>query len=601
MKVFHISKTPVAGAAGLLNRVINKYTSWDSDVHVQRLRLSAGDFSVDYLDNIPHTQIQQKVSEADILHFHNCGPNDFNINSSKPFIIQLHSEPRVRRMLVDRYPGKCITICQKHALLYREIQSNFPCVPNIIPINEKAYLPFYEGKKVVTVFYAPSSTVSLPDYTNTCSGKGYKETVNILNKISKEFGKRVNVIIKTRTAKKEVLAKKQHADIVIDECVTGGYHLSSLEALSMGCITIAYLTPAIENIIRKISGCYDETLPWVNTQIPQLYSTLESLIRLKQERYDKFHKLRKASRIWMETYWNPEKLVERYIDLYVKTLGLAEDEKSKERKISVLESKPGQYPIEVPNTKKSSLTDPWKNLGVSSNLAFVRAKRKQVYIKYDALQKEYEIPVNDLRKKHNTQSALIMGGGPSVARVDLEYFLKRKESLKLNCNFFFKGFGHTPDYWFNIDSTCLVECLRNLNQRVPIIINPPLRYQAMGHKRSFISKAKSAFDSHFNMAFEVERPCTVATIMTLYAMWMGCNPIYIIGVDLSLGKSRNNYFYSDKANNSVYNDKFRDFRNNYYHIINEFKMMKEYADRHNIKIFNLDPEPQYFNMFQVYK
>lgn len=315
LKVLHITKTPIAGAPGLLSNIIDRYSSFSSKIYVGSVESGGKDFGCDYIDRIPYENIQAEADNADILHFHNtCHEEWSDIDfKNKPFIIQLHSEPAVMGRLNREYEGnyKVITIAQKHALLYKTL----PYVPNLIPIFDEEYMPANNNNDIVHIFYAPSAINTLMDYVNTCSGKGYERTVEILEKIKNVYGDRIKITIMTKSSKQDILSVKRTADIVIDECVTGGYHLASLEGLSMGCATFACLIPEMIDIIFKITGAKD--LPWCNSDIDHLEHGLKWLIDCRPLLDD----IKTENRKWMEKYWNPVVMVRYYIDIYQELLG----------------------------------------------------------------------------------------------------------------------------------------------------------------------------------------------------------------------------------------------------------------------------------------
>jgi hypothetical protein len=563
-KVLHLSKTPIAGSPGIISRMINLYSSWTSIIHVTRKTLSAGDFSIDYQQSIEENMLKDNIEDADIIHFHNSGPREWSLKAGKPFVIQLHSEPKVMNRLAKEYPNNCVTIAQKHAILYQTL----PAVPNLIPVFDEMYCRNGSGdENIIHIVYAPTSRAEPLSYENTCQGKGYLKTLDVLSRIKNYYLEKVRISILTQKSKEEILRAKGTADIVIDECVTGGYHLSSLEALSLGAVTIANLMPEVKQLIYKITGSNSDNLPWVNCSIEKLDETLEKLIELKLNNPKAFAELKRKGRLWMEEYWNPATLVKHYTSLYNRTLRRTDDA--------------------------------WAGLNLSSNVKNIERFRKSACVGYDNYQKELEVNTDTLKHKHRNEPALIMGHGPSIKKINLDNFIAEKKPLLFNCNYYYNQFKNVPDYWFCIDSTAL-EAREWVPKDRILIINPPNQYKPMPFKRVWIERARDSFLIFFNYSFELQRPCTAATIMTLYAMYMGCNPIYIAGVDLSRKKGAENYCYSDKAG-SFYNNKFRPFDANYEHIIREFKLMKVEAERLGIKIYNLDPSPKNFNVFEVFK
>ena len=573
-KVLHLCRTPMAGSPGMISRIVDAYTDWDSKIFCQRTKISAGDFSIDYKDMVKQEDLFKEVSKANLLHFHNSGPDQWKHVpvSGKPFIVQLHSEPKVMNNILQKYRMHCYTLAQKHAVLY----GNLPYFPNMIPIMENKYKPAHKEEGRVNIVYAPTSKVELTDYKVTCMGKGYNNTIKILQALQQRFGRKLHVEIYNQTPKEMVLRAKRKADIVIDEVVTGGYHLSSLEAMSMGCVPVSYLQPEVSKIICNIANCSTSDLPWVNTHINKLGEELARLIELKLTDKNKFKEYSKRSRRWMKEHWHPEKLSKRYFEKAYNKFS---------------------------NNTQENTDSPWAGLVLSRDINKVRQMRNKVYSVYDYNQKANEANISWFKDKHKGRSAFIMGNGPSVKRIDVDGFVRKNNPIVFNCNYYFKGdIKIKPNYWACIDTNVFFEVVKKyLLEDIIVIANPPTRFLQFRHSRLWISRAKEEFDKFFNHEYELERPCTVATIMTLYAMYMGCNPINIIGVDLSLDKTSNNYFYSGQGKNEVYNSRFRDFSRNINFILKEFWYMKEDAKEKGIGIFNLDPNPTNFKTFELPK
>lgn len=563
-KVLHITKTAVAGAAGLASDLINRFSSWDSFIYTKKKIMVVGDYSCDYKDCLESEDLQNVINFVDLIHFHNCGPDDWHeLNfKGKEFIIQLHSEPRLKKHLVEKYSNRCITIAQKHALLYKDLSY----VPNMVPIFDDEYLPRLDHashRKIVNILYAPTSKEKINSYKNTCRGKGYIETVEILDHIKKKYGSRVKISILHKVDKLIVLREKQKSDLVIDECVTGGYHLASLEGLSMGCITFANLSSEIKNLLCELTNSSEKEIPWVSCDISNLENALSKFIDMKFSDFSRFLLFKKRSRMWMERYWNPSFLVKKFINIYNDTLKID--------------------------------SNPWKGLNISGDIKKVREIRQQVYKSYER-EKKSELYIGSFQNKHKNRPILIIGNGPSVKRIDLKKFIKEVNPIIFTCNYYYKGIDIIPDYWFCIDSSCLNDSVVNVPQKTTILINPPTKFMPFKQNHIFVEKMRNKFDSFFRQSYELERPCTVVIPMLLTALYLGGNPIYTIGIDLSLNKSDSNYFYS-KESGSILNNKFRDFSNNYDFIIEQFKLMKEDARMLNRKIYNLDPFPHNFKIF----
>lgn len=560
--VLNVMKSPCAGAPGNLNECLNKYSYYNSKVYCEKSKISISDFSCDYKDNVPRAHLQQEIDNADLIHFHNCSLDQFNRFNfeNKPFIIQLHSEPRTKSGILQKYRNVCITIAQKHATLYK---SPIYTVPNIFDSYDERYLPEKKSEDKVVIFYSATSVCKHSDYTNTCAGKGYEETIDILNKIKKQYKDSVEIRTFLKTAKLDVLEAKRTSDIVIDECVTGGYHLTSLEGLSMGCIVINALNDKVEDVFRNISDYKEYELPFDVVNINLLYDRLCKIIQHKFINLNNFKYWQKNSRDFMENYWHPAKMIKWYEKKYDEMLGLC--------------------------------SNPYEGLRYSSDLERVRKDRNKVKKQYN---KGYVL-VGSLKDEHKNKPALILGMGNSVNKVDLTKHFEN--DIVFACNYYFKKFPNlNPDVWSCIDSSAFRDIMSKnvIPKETTIIANYPVSYVDVKNDHVFwLTNNLIEYNENFKSKIEIERPYTVATIMLMNAIYMGCNPIYIVGIDLSLSKSDSNYCYNDKA----YNNKFRPFNNNYLWIMKEFKKLRHEAEIRGIKIYNLDHTPQNFDVFDVLK
>ena len=316
MKILQLGSSPCAGAIGMLSESINTYSEHKSEVFVKKLFTGVGNFGIDYNGILKARDLNAHIKEADIIHVHNSHPYEWRING-KPHLIQLHSEPKLKGGIAKDSPNNCCTLAQKHALLYKKL----PYVPNLVPLNKKVYT-YKEprNKRQVYLVYSPTSKTKFLDYHETCRGKGYSETIDVLNRLYIEFGNRIRLGIFFNKDKVEVLKAKRTSDIVIDECVTGGYHLSGLEGLAMGNVVVGYLMPKVIDLITEMSGCHSDELPWINTKQEFLFQRLKALINLKLNNPQKFDELRQKSVDWVYKYWHPRNLLKHYFSLYERIL-----------------------------------------------------------------------------------------------------------------------------------------------------------------------------------------------------------------------------------------------------------------------------------------
>lgn len=319
INVVHIAKTNCAGAIWNLHSVLNKYSKIKSRVITVSTSTNGMSYPKDLLlSDIKN--VESVLRKADLIHFHNNLDKDSpelikykKIIINKPALLQFHSEPGV---LKESFPGRnpverkdivTLAIAQKHTRFY----PNAIPVPNIIDINHPLLVPSnHQKNRKPVVIYNPTDRSDYRNKTNTCRGKGYRKTLAILKKLEKK--QIIKLVLGYRVPWNELMKKRATADILIDECITGGYHMTSLEGLSQGLATFAFLDKITIEQICNITGSAKEELPWVNINITNLN---EKLIELANDS-SLLNTLKKNSREWIEKYWSPQSMLQHYNNVY---------------------------------------------------------------------------------------------------------------------------------------------------------------------------------------------------------------------------------------------------------------------------------------------
>ncbi len=273
MKIQQFKLSPLAYAPDELSACINKYSDHQS-----------------FVSNI----IDQS---ANIIHF-----NNKFIHTNKKQLIQFHSEPE---KVMLNYPYKKLVIAQYHASLSE--YKNCQVVKNIIDTDKLIYSRYREITKIFKVGYSPSITKKVNEYYN----KGYEETTLILQRLKNKY-KLFDFDVITNVSLEECLKRKAECNIIIDECVTGSYHRSSLEGLAMGKMTIAYLNDKVIDIFKSVTKQY--YMPIEIIKINELENFLETLIINNRLLYV----LEKGyiNYEWFKQYWNPKDIINDFISIY---------------------------------------------------------------------------------------------------------------------------------------------------------------------------------------------------------------------------------------------------------------------------------------------
>ncbi len=314
--IVQVARTNCAGAIWRIHDAINRYTEHTCRTITASNITNGRRFPQDILLNQVH-EVKHLLVKADVIHFHNWIDHESpemlqyrHYFQGKRMVLQYHTEPALlqrqfRRDVVTRNDISTLVIAQKHVRFY---PNSIP-VPNLVDIWDFNLMPVQRNNPRLRVIYTPSDLKAYAIYGNTCCGKGYPQVLPLLKKLQAEGIIDYEVI--TDKTWDELMPIKQKADICIDECVTGGYHLCSLEALSQGLVTIAWLDEKTQKAIHGIVGRETE-LPWVNTR----QDVLETALRQLAANPARVAEIKTASRQWMEVNWEPKILVNRFLNAY---------------------------------------------------------------------------------------------------------------------------------------------------------------------------------------------------------------------------------------------------------------------------------------------
>ncbi len=304
-RVLHLCPTALAGAPVHLSRILNKYTLCTSQTMLR------SNFKARELKNLrwdfdivgpTRSRLREAIESADLIQYHRTvypgGIED------KPSVILFHSpQPNYKPgKTLEWLNGRKMAVAQYQPLIYSDAR----VVPNLIDIWAPQHQPAEKAADRVKIFYSWAS-----EKKGGWRDKGSERTLDILRRIQAAYGKRVEVKVLKNVPYRECLAEKQTAHICIDECVTGSYHLQSLEGCSVGALTINNLSPAIHGFIQQVTG--QKTHPFKQTDLEGLFDVLSHYIENPGELEQKG----KLAREWMERHWDPKVLVQPYLHGYV--------------------------------------------------------------------------------------------------------------------------------------------------------------------------------------------------------------------------------------------------------------------------------------------
>ena len=309
--------TPLAGAPIRIVNALNKHTNIKARfVNFSPDEYGARTFPEDITFANNREFIEFLISEADIVVAHHpigLRENKFGINfkdiakSSCKFVQHFHSNYYSYHMespCLKGYDAYCvIPHYPERSFLGLEI------LPNIIPINDNECIPVNMHNKVPKVVF--SASIRNKRFSSRWGTKGYVEVSRKMKKLSKKYRFEYSEIFDR--SYHEAMKTKQESDIVIGDIVTGSYHLTELEGLSMGKCVFCNLDGRSVQTLMSEFACKD--IPFVNVSLDELDDILYQVINKKL-----YKRIGEFSRIWIEKYYNDKYLIQRHVNFYNKVI-----------------------------------------------------------------------------------------------------------------------------------------------------------------------------------------------------------------------------------------------------------------------------------------
>lgn len=270
MIVAHVCQTPVAGAAWAWAEAF-KEAGYDSFSVAARHYKDGRRYPSD--ENWPPgKEAIERIRSADVIFCHQGDPYKYPwYPKSKPTVLIYHGRPSdVCR--VGQHDGRPWAVVGQYQT---RLFPGCPPVPNLIPLKSPLYQPGGKPTDCVQIAYSPSNT-----HKTGWDDKGYAATVRALLQVAAASGRgtmpAVQADIITGVGLIECLRRKAVAHIVIDECVTGSYHRSSMEALAQGAVVINNADAFCCMNVRRMTGNCNP--PFVATDLAGLPETLRLLV-----------------------------------------------------------------------------------------------------------------------------------------------------------------------------------------------------------------------------------------------------------------------------------------------------------------------------------
>lgn len=318
MKILHLSNTPLSNAPANIVQAQQSCGHESSLLLERQSNINKVFVGGDLWSKFHPEELEEKFVSADVIHFHNFAkeqlifkrhPQLWEIAKKKKSVIQYHSprhstESFETTISDPMFKGRKLVLAQYHTRLYPECEH---IVPNIIPINDTRYMPLKNAAakgSPVSISFSPSNT-----HLRGWDYKGYDVIYPIFCDLQRK-GFHTDII--KNVPHEECLDRKRWSHIGVEEIVTGSYHLSFLEYMSMGVATFANMDELTIQAIGKIVG-EEGVKNFAHIQVDpvKLSTRVQSITAAGY-----VNEIGADCRKWMEKYWNPADHVKRYNSIY---------------------------------------------------------------------------------------------------------------------------------------------------------------------------------------------------------------------------------------------------------------------------------------------
>lgn len=316
LRVVMFSKTPLAGAPIRIAQALRLHTQLD--VRLVDLR-RWGVFEHDHVHEEDPEKTLELAEQADVLHLFNYldarsadfHPVDFarlaaggkrlvRMFGSTPMLVAALMGISLEEVLRDPIPKLVIAQHPERFLPTARV------VPNIVPQDDEKYLPPDQPLETAGVVYCPTRQNGA--WESRWDTKGMPETVAMLEKLNRDTGFAFRTVHGRSFL--EAMDVKRRAAIVVDDLVTGSYHLSALEGLALAKPVLSWLDGRTDAVLRAISGA--DANPFVNVRLEDAPEVLSHLAREVEER----RAVGVEGRAWLSQYWSDRDLVRHYVAAY---------------------------------------------------------------------------------------------------------------------------------------------------------------------------------------------------------------------------------------------------------------------------------------------
>jgi len=298
MIVLHVSRTPMVGVPAFLTKLMNRYMRG-----VEAYCLAPGSYGNKRQMETAPTPPKDIIKRADVVVIHNSVPAALAPQLwEKRCVRMIHSQPHgLKNTPTSLWNIPFGVVAQYQPRLYT---GDFLLLPNLIDLDDEWFaVPWERPGPPYLVGFFPSHTDEHPAGDPLWwNNKGVKETIAAV----KESGK-LKLVHGTNLDFWECIAQRKPCHIVVDECFTGSYHRTSLEAATMGQIAVNAADEKSLACLMKVAFGHPETYPFEVVKLADLPEFFRSVASWPEA---KVAQRGMEARLWMRKHWHPKDLLE---------------------------------------------------------------------------------------------------------------------------------------------------------------------------------------------------------------------------------------------------------------------------------------------------
>jgi hypothetical protein len=334
VNILHVTTTDPAGAAINLANAVNRHTEHRARVMTTH-RIEDYEFPTDLhwiFDS--GDELEALLEQADVIHLHKVDDDftlevnmpkagisrKFNIGElrkkfpGKKVVYHVHGHPYERGNVEENAANYKalggVVLCSTPDLeeMYRPHYERAQYFPNCVPVDDVLYLPRPTDKKIIGADGVERYLVS---QTPT---DAILKNCHVIEAAVKAVAKDLPVFYHKvwNMPQHFALRHKRMAHVVFDH-IEGYYGMSSLEGLSMGKPTIAYLTEYCKRSICDFFGVQTADLPWL---LAKDQEGVEFQLRDMLSNPDERRAVGEQSRKFMKEVWSDKAIAQRLAALY---------------------------------------------------------------------------------------------------------------------------------------------------------------------------------------------------------------------------------------------------------------------------------------------